>query len=326
MIRPKPSIPTGEHERLENDRLGLEDWKKWGPHIAEHGVEGGLMGLTERSGRLCLAITLWNGHDSTLREDSLNGDDPEETLFYLQSTPTHSYMKALYKFPQREHLPRSKSHQRYADENRLWDVGVEYGKFGPDDILIRITAHNRGPETARFHLLPTLWFRNTGADQTMAERPSIQLESTNILIADHAELGRHRLYFAGDADVLFCANETNGINSYVVDGRSDAVNWTNGSRSAIWYELECEPGKAKSVRLRLTNAAPKHPFFNFDAIFVWRELECDRYYDSIAPDGLSEDQRLKQRQAFASMLWNKRLDQFNALLGPISGGGPISST
>jgi Glycosyl hydrolase family 63 C-terminal domain len=373
---------TPEHERLEKDRHGLEHWKHWGPYLSdrawgtvredysEHGTawehfphdharsrayrwnEDGLMGISDNQGRLCLSLAVWNGVDPILKErlfgltgnEGNHGEDVKEYYHYLESTPTHSHMKGLYKYPQREfpysrlveeNKIRGKDEPEFElfdtgifDENRYWDLEVEYAKAGPDDMLMRITAHNRGPETARLHVLPTLWFRNTWSwgypDQT---RHTIRHEAAHVLRADHPDLGPQRLYFEADADAIFCENETNlsklygasnhsstakdGINDLVVHGRLDAANRIDGSKAAVWHQLEVAAGGSKTVRVRLTKAVLKQPFHDFEMVFEKRKLESDQFFDSLAPDGLSDDERLVQRQAFAGMLWSKQFYHFD---------------
>ena len=373
---------TAEHERLEKDRHGLEHWKHWGPYLSdrawgtvredysEHGTawehfphdharsrayrwnEDGLMGISDHHGRLCLSLAVWNGVDPILKErlfgltgnEGNHGEDVKEYYHYLESTPTHSYMKGLYKYPQREfpysrlveeNKNRSKDQPEFElfdtgifDENRYWDLEIEYAKAGPDDVLVRITAHNRGPESARLHVLPTLWFRNTWSwghpDQI---RHTIQPERAHVLRADHPDLGPQRLYFEAGSDAIFCENETNltklygvpnhsstakdGINDLVVHGRLDAANRIDGSKAAVWHQLEVGAGTAKTVRVRLTKAVLEQPFDDFEMVFEKRKLESDEFFDSLQPDGLSDDERLVQRQAFAGMLWNKQFYHFD---------------
>jgi hypothetical protein len=373
---------TAEHERLEKDRHGLEHWKHWGPYLSdrawgtvredysEHGTawehfphdqarsrayrwnEDGLMGISDHQGRLCLSLAVWNGVDPILKErlfgltgnEGNHGEDVKEYYHYLECTPTHSYMKGLYKYPQREfpysrlveeNKNRSKDQPEFElfdtgifDENRYWDLEIEYAKAGPDDVLMRITAHNRGPETARLHVLPTLWFRNTWSwgypDQT---RHTIQHEAAHVLRADHPDLGSQRLYFEAGADAIFCENETNlsklygasnhsstakdGINDLVVHGRLDAANRIDGSKAAVWHQLEVAAGASKTVCVRLTNAVLEQPFHDFEMVFEKRKLEGDEFFDTLQPDGLSNDERLVQRQAFAGMLWSKQFYHFD---------------
>ena len=300
---------TAEHERLENERQGLEGWKRWGPYLADRAWgtvredysaggtaweyfphdharsrayrwnEDGLMGISDDRGRLCLALALWNGVDPIFKErlfgltgnEGNHGEDVKEAYFYLENTPTHSYMKGLYKYPQgefpyarlvEENRRRGKNDPEFElfdtgvlNENRYWDVEVEYAKASPEDILMRVTVHNRGPETARLHVLPTLWFRNTWSwGHQGATRHTIQPEERTVLRADHPELGTWRLYFEDGADALFCENETNlrrlygvpnrsstakdGINDLVVHGRLDAANRIDGSKAALWHQIE----------------------------------------------------------------------------------------
>ena len=311
----KVSNPA-EEVRLEEDSGRRRNWKRWGPYLSErqwgtvredyseNGTawdyfphdharsrtyrwgEDGLLGITDREGRLCFALALWNGRDPILKErlfgltgnEGNHGEDVKESYFYLDSTPTHSYMKALYKYPQmefpyarlvEENRRRGKHDPEFEiadagvfDGGRYFDVFAEYAKTAPDDVLIRITVANRGPEAARLDLVPTLWFRNTWSWGRTGEgywaRPSIAAETGNVLVADHEDLGRFRLY-AGEEPVLpellFTENETNAarlfgssntspwvkdaFHEYVVGGRSKAVNpGGTGTKAAALYRLE----------------------------------------------------------------------------------------
>ena len=373
---------TAEHQRLEHERQGFEHWKRWGPYLSdrawgtvredysEHGTaweafphdharsrayrwnEDGLMGVSDHHGRLCLALALWNDVDPILKErlfgltgnEGNHGEDVKEAYFYLESTPTHSYMRGLYKYPQRE-FPYSRlveeNRRRGRDEpefelfdtgvfdqDRYWDIEVEYAKAGPDDLLMRVTAHNRGPETAALHLLPTLWFRNTWSwGHPGAVRHTIQHDDTHVLRADHPELGAWRLYFEDGADALFCENETNfsrlygqpnhsstvkdGINDLVIHGRLDAANRVDGSKAALWHQLSVPPGASKTVRVRLSNTRLERAFDDFDMTFERRKLESDEFHATLEPEGLSNDERLVQRQAFAGMLFSKQFYHYD---------------
>jgi hypothetical protein len=373
---------TAEHERLENERHALEHWKHWGPYLSDRAWgtvredyspdgtaweyfphdharsrayrwnEDGLMGISDHHGRLCLALALWNGVDPILKErlfgltgnEGNHGEDVKEAYYYLENTPTHSYMKGLYKYPQREfpyaqlveeNRRRSKNDPEFElhdtnvfDQNRYWDVEVEYAKASPEDILMRVTVHNRGPETARLHILPTLWFRNTWSwGHADATRHTIQPEGPTVLRADHPELGTWRLYFEDGADALFCENETNltrlyglpnrssttkdGVNDLVVHGRLDAANRIDGSKAALWHQIEVAPLASRTVRVRLTNTVLDDAFHDFETIFERRKHESDAFFDTLEPEGLSNDERLVQRQAFAGMLWNKQFYHYD---------------
>ena len=321
-----PAPPSPEHERLEQARKGSAPWKAWGPYLSERqwGTvredysangdawsylthdqarsrayrwgEDGIAGICDERQRLCLALSLWNGTDPILKErmfglsngEGNHGEDVKEYWFYLDSTPTHSYMRCQYKYPQRP-FPysdlvstngrRGKSDMEYElldtgifDEDRYFDVVVEYAKAAPDDILMVVTAYNRGPDAATLHLLPTLWFRNTwswGDDVPRPELHGVNDEAgLSVARASHPDLGDWRFRADGSAELLFCENETNnerlfgapnaspfvkdGINDFVVSGRQDAVNpGRTGTKLAAHHVLELGPGESASIRVRL---------------------------------------------------------------------------
>jgi hypothetical protein len=389
-----PTEKTAEHRRLEEKRLGTADWLSWGPYLSERqwGTvredyspggdawdyfphdqarsrayrwgEDGIAGISDARQRLCLSLALWNGADPILKERMFgltnnqgnHGEDVKEYWFYLDSTPTHSYLKALYKYPQRE-FPyndlvatngrRSKDEFEYElidtgifDENRYFDVFVEYAKAAPDDILVEVTVHNRGPEPARLSVLPTLWFRNTWAWGPGGERPSLEQDATAdgtaSVRAVHAELGEWRLTCENSAELLFCENETNserlfgspnvagyvkdGINDYVVGGDTAAVNPAHtGTKAAALHTLELDPGASATVRVRLTAASaqaagatstePLGP--EFDRVIAARRTEADEFYAKVIPPGLDEDAANVMRQSLAGMLWGKQYYEYD---------------
>ena len=320
--------------------------------------EDGLAGICDSQQRLCFALALWNGRDPILKErlfgltgpEGNHGEDVKEYYFYLDSTPTHSYMKMLYKYPQREfpyrdlvetNRRRSKLEPEYElmdtgvyAENRYFDVFVEYAKAGPDDILIRISAANRGPEPAEVHVLPTLWFRNmwSWGSALYAERPTLRRDGTAI-VADHTRLGRYVLVCDGSPDFLFTENETNyrrlfntpnrarfvkdGINDAIVHGHADAVNPDGtGTKASAHYHLMLSPGETATIRLRLSNLQPptsnfQFPTSDFDSIFSQRQSEADEFYAALQPTGIDADERNIQRQAFAGMLWSKQFYNYD---------------
>ncbi len=381
---------TAEHKRLEEARERSVHWKKWGPYLSERqwGTvredysetgdawnffthdqarsrayrwgEDGLAGLSDDSQRLCFALALWNGKDPILKErlfgltnsEGNHGEDVKEYYFYLDSTPTHSYMKYLYKYPQAAYpyadlvetnRRRSRDEMEYElldtgvfDGDRYFDVFVEYAKAGPEDVLVQITAVNRGPEAAVLHVLPTLWFRNDWA--TWVARPSEkpvlrQLEGpegAQAIEAVHPVLGTYRMHCEGDAPLLFTENETNharlgldypdagpylkdGINDCVVNGRQDAVNpQKTGTKSSAHYRLSVAAGGSDVVRLRLTGqplsgTVTPLPFGpGFDETLNARKREADEFYRSIAPPTVDPDAAGVMRQAIAGMLWSKQ--------------------
>jgi hypothetical protein len=386
---------TAEHKRLTEDREGKASWKKWGPYLSdrqwgtvredysdngdawnffthEHSRsrayrwgEDGLGGISDEKQHLCFALALWNGRDPILKErlfgltnsEGNHGEDVKEYYFYLDSTPTHSYMKYLYKYPQaaypyadlvQTNRGRSREEMEYElldtgvfNDDRYFDVFVEYAKAGPEDLLVLITAANRGPEEAELHLLPTLWFRNDWATWVAhpAARPTLKQArgpaGSGAIATSHPELGNYMFHSEGDAELLFTENETNhaklgmdypdagpylkdGINDYVVSGRRDAVNPDRqGTKAAAHYRLKVGPGKSATVRLRLTAQAPSGqrnpaqgsavPFgLDFDAIFAARKKEADAFYQAVTPPSVSPDAANVMRQAVAGMLWSKQ--------------------
>jgi Glycosyl hydrolase family 63 C-terminal domain len=364
-------------------------WRKWGPYLSErqwgtvredysldgnawdyfthdqarsrayHWGEDGLAGISDFNQRLCFSVALWNGKDPILKErafgltnsEANHGEDVKEYYFYLDSTPTHSYMKYLYKYPQaafpylnliETNRSRGRGDMEYElldtgvfNEDRYFDVFVEYAKQSPEDILIQISVVNRGPEPATVHVLPTLWFRNTWTWWPGTPKPSLKQVSGHkdeqFVVASHADLGERYLYCEGDAELLFTENETNnerifgtanqspyvkdGINNYVVGGKKDAVNpEKTGTKSAAHYQLNVGAGRAATVRLRLTDVAPAaigDPFKSFAEIMETRKREADEFYKAITPTRVSEDEALVMRQALAGMLWSKQFFFFD---------------
>jgi hypothetical protein len=296
-------------------------------------------------------LSLWNGQDPILKErlfgltgnEGNHGEDVKEYYFYLDSTPTHSYMKYLYKYPQsafpygqlvEENRQRGKDETEFElldtgvfEEDRYFDVVVEYAKADTEDILIKISASNRGPETASLHLLPTVWFRNTWSWGRSAQRPELhQVHSAlhPVIELNHKELGSYWLHCEGEAELLFTKNETNvqrlfgvdnrnpyakdGINDYIVHGSSEAVNPEHkGTKAAAHYKLQVQPGETVTVRLRLTNSGlHRDQFADFHDIVDLRQHEADEFYATVIPQALSEDARNVMRQGFAGMLWSKQ--------------------
>jgi hypothetical protein len=390
---PQPSsrrrAPTREELRLQESQDRTAHWKRWGPYLAErqwgtvredyspHGTvweffphhharsrayrwgEDGIAGITDNHGRLCLALTLWNGRDPILKErlfglsgnEGNHGEDVKEYYFYLDSTPTHSYMKSLYKYPQAEFpyaalVSENRRRDRRAPEfelidtglfeaGRYFDVVVEYAKAAPDDILVRITATNRGPESAELHLLPTLWYRNTWSwDTGGPERPILHAGTAAggfaVIEGDHASLGARWLYCEGAPEVLFTENDTNverlygrpnarpyvkdSINAFVVEGRKDAVNPEGvGTKAAAYYRYSLAPGRSAVTRLRLSNTPIPGDAFGkeFDIVFGQRAREADLFYETVIPKKLSDDARNVMRQAFAGLLWSKQFYHYD---------------
>jgi hypothetical protein len=380
---------SAEAQRLEEDRTRQKYWKRWGPYLSERGWgtvredyspdgtawdyfpheharsrayrwnEDGLGGISDRHQRICFALALWNEQDRILKErlfglsgtEGNHGEDVKEHYYYLDSTPTHSYMRWLYKYPQRafpyaELVDENRRRGREAPEFELLDTGVfegdryfdviaEYAKGDPDDLAIRITVHNRGPEAARIHVLPTVWFRNTWSWNQNAERPvlrrSLSHERASVVALDHPQYARRYLYCDGLPDVLVTENETNtrrlfdsdapgpfkdGINDAVVNGQTGALSADqHGTKAAARYVHHVAAGGAVTLRLRLTDresAAFSGGAFGieFDRLFDQRRGEADEFYAAIIPDTLSADAQLVMRQSLAGVLWSKQFYHF----------------
>jgi hypothetical protein len=379
---------TAEAGRLEEARTRRAPWKKWGPYLSERAWgtvredysqngtaweyfpheharskacrwgEDGLAGLSDRHQLLAFAVALWNGRDAILKERPFgltgpqgnHGEDVKDYYFYLDSTPTHSYLKFLYKYPQAEfpyaeltevNRRRTRDEAEYDlldtgafDDDRYFDVTVEYAKAAPEDILIRIKVANRAAEAARVDVLPTLWFRNTWAWGDDDRRPRLRVESDTTVRGARAIRARHfdagvRWLVCGESpaapELLFTENETNnerlygapnaapyvkdGINDYVVAGRADAVNpQQTGTKAAARYQLNVAAGETVTLRLRLTTDAPNEWMLGaeFDEVFASRVREADEFYAALAPEGCGDDLRDVQRQAFAGLLWSKQ--------------------
>jgi Mannosylglycerate hydrolase MGH1-like glycoside hydrolase domain len=314
--------------------------------------EDGLGGICDDKQRLCFALALWNERDPILKErlfgltnsEGNHGEDVKEYYFYVDSTPAHSYMKYLYKYPQREfpyrdlletNRRRTREELEYElldtgifDDDRYFDVFVEYAKAGPEDVLIRVSVHNRGPEAARLHVLPTLWFRNTWSWGEEGPKPALR-EVGGAIVASHPELPDMR--FAGDGapELLFTENESNHLrlwgqpnptpyvkdafHRYVISGERDAVNSAKtGTKAAARYVLEVPAGGCEVLRLRLSAGTAGDPFGKeFEELFRQRLFDADEFYDRITPPTLDEDERRVHRQALAGMLWSKQYYYFD---------------
>ncbi|HYY56661.1 MAG TPA: hypothetical protein VE842_04970 [Pyrinomonadaceae bacterium] len=376
---------NAEERRLQETRERTRHWKRWGPYLSERAWgtvredysaqgtawdylphdhsrsrayrwnEDGLAGISDRHQLICFALSLWNGRDPILKErifgltgaEGNHGEDVKEYYFYQDSTPTHSYMKYLYKYPQREfpygqlveeNRRRGRGAPEYElldtgvfDEDRYFDVTVEYAKADVEDILIRVNIVNRGPEDAELHLLPTIWFRNTWSWNGDGARPSLrraEMEGAGAAVElNHERYGKRLLYCEGEPELLFTENETNtgrlygaangsrcakdGINDYVVLGAKDAVNADErGTKAAAHYHLNVRAGEAVTLRLRLTDKDMGHAveksFADFDRIFNERQREADEFYSTVIPQDLSTDAQSVMRQSFAGLLWSKQ--------------------
>jgi len=386
-------VAGAEANRLAQDARRERNWKRWGPYLAERqwGTvredyseygdcwnyfphdharsrayrwgEDGLLGVTDRQGRLCFALALWNGRDPILKErlfgltgpEGNHGEDVKELYYYLDATPTHSYLKALYKYPQaaypydelvRVNRERGKLDPEYElsdtgvfDDNRYYDVFAEYAKADTDDVLIRITVANRGPDAATLHLLPTLWFRNTWSWGRHGEgywpKPEIRASGPSSLAAGQESLGRYQLDAepvagAPDPELLFTENETNvtrlfgapnpqpyvkdAFHRAVINDEADAVNLARqGSKAAFHYTLSLPAGGEQTVRLRLrATAQAASPAFGtgFDRVFRERVAEADEFYAERIPPAATEDERSVMRQGYAGLLWSKQFFHF----------------
>ena len=372
---------TAEHARLEESRLRQAHWKRWGPYLSErawgtvredyspHGDaweyfphdharsrayrwnEDGLAGICDRHQKICFAIALWNERDPILKErlfglagnEGNHGEDVKEYYFYVDSTPTHSYMKYLYKYPQtafpysqlvEENRRRGKGEREFElmdtgvfADDRYFDVHVEYAKARPEDLLVRITVSNRGPEPARLRVLPTIWFRNTWSWSPNVPRPSLRAADGNGLTIELREpdYGTRWLSCEGSAELLFTENETNfrrvfgydngaqyvkdSINDYIVLGDRAAVNpELTGTKAAVHYPLEIAAGGSTTIRLRLSDARPSQfgTGDDFNDVFSIRQREADEFYAAVIPNRLSTDAANVMRQSLAGLLWSKQ--------------------
>ncbi len=379
---------SAEEQRLAESRDSTIPWKKWGPYLSERqwGTvredysqdgnawnyfphdharsrayrwgEDGLAGFSDDKQKLCFSLALWNGADAILKErlfgltngEGNHGEDVKEYYFYLDSTPTHSYMKYLYKYPQQPYpyedlvltnRDRTRDELEYElldtgvfDNDEYFDVFVEYAKASAEDVLIRITVHNRGSEPAPLHVLPTLLFRNTWSWYN-GTKPLLQRtenSSATSISIEHSDLGSYQLHCEGQVPLLFTENETNnkrifatrnrspyvkdGINNYIVHGRDEAINPAGtGTKAAAHYQRVVPAGEAKVIKLRLkreeSDSNSDHFGIDFDQVFAARKMEADEFYENISPPTLSKDEALVMRQALAGMLWSKQYYHFD---------------
>ena len=372
---------TAEEQRLQEARDRTKHWKRWGPYVSDRAWgtvredysangtaweylphdharsrayrwnEDGLFGICDRHQRICFALALWNERDPILKErlfgltgnEGNHSEDIKEYYFYLDSTPTHSYMRALYKYPQEafpyarlvdESRRRGRQDPEFElvdtgvfDANRYFDVVVEYAKADVEDILIRITATNRGPESARLHLLPTIWFRNTWSWGHPATKPSMRMafDGSRSIVLDEAYYGRRVLYCDGEPELIFTENETNAerifgrangaryvkdaFDQYVIHGRKNAVNPERfGTKGAAHYAAAIAPGESLTIHLRFTDRmfGTAADACDFAPVFDERLHEADAFYETVTPASLSEDGRRVMRQAFAGLMWSKQ--------------------
>ena len=370
-------VETTEGKRLADNTAFNSVWRRFGPYLSERqwGTvredysefgnaweyfphdharsrayrwgEDGIAGYSDHKQRICFSLALWNERDPILKErlfgltndQGNHGEDVKEQYYYLDATPTHSYLKMLYKYPQAEfpyqwlideNRRRGRERPEFElvdtgvfDEGRYFDVFVEYAKVGPNDTLIRIRAVNRGPETKNLQLLPQICFRNTWSWTKAAPRPSLSAEGEHTVLLEHAQLGHFRLYCQGDPTLLFCENETNfrrvfdtdggsarpkdAFHDYVVHGQRDCVSpERRGTKAGALYAVSLAPGASVELHLRLSLDAHADPFADYDAQFSAREREADEFYADLQAEIPDEDARRIQRQAFAGMIWSKQ--------------------
>ena len=373
---------TRERERLSDHLPGRQGWKHWGPYLSERqwgtvredysagGTaweyfphdharsrayrwgEDGIAGMSDAEQRVCLSLALWNGNDSILKErlfgltnsQGNHGEDVKEEYFYLDATPSHSYLKMLYKYPQRafpyadlvaENAQRDTGHPEYELRdtgvfagNRYFDVYVEYAQAEPGDVLMKVTAWNRGPDEAPLHLVPQLILRNTWSWKPGAAKPALRAVGEHVIAIEPAdELGMSRLYAEGPAELLFTENESNaprlwslggpgffkdGFHDRIVEGRETSVNPLNaGTKAAIWREYRVAPGAKVELKVRLVRRPTNDPFGDFERVLEARRGEADEFYRHLQKDIASQDARIVQRQAFAGLIWSKQFYQFD---------------
>jgi hypothetical protein len=375
-----------EQTRLQENNSNEAPWHFWGPYLAERAWgtvredysangdawnyfphdharsrayrwnEDGIAGISDFKGRLCFAFTFWNEHDPFLKErlfgisgpQGNHGEDVKELYFYNDSTPTHSYMSMLYRYPQRAFpyetlLRQSGTRSKMEGEFELWDtralsgdrffdIEIQYAKADPHDILIRLIATNRGPDSANLHVLPTIWFRNTWSWGRDDRKPALQKgadtdSSADAIEANHFDLGKYALFCESPHRLLFTENESNlerlwavpnralyvkdSINERIVQQKSDVVNpHRAGTKAAAHYQFTLAPNESKTIRLRLKRPGRERRrdeiFTDFDLIFEKRKTEADEFYSALAPRSLNEEHRAIQRQALAGMLWSKQ--------------------
>ena len=379
---------NSERERLLAQVTGNDGWKHWGPYLSERqwGTvredysangdawdyfphdharsrayrwgEDGIAGVSDAEQRVCLSLALWNGADPILKErlfgltnaEGNHGEDVKEQYFYLDATPTHSYLKMLYKYPQRaypyaelvaENARRGTDRPEYElldtgvfDGDRYFDVFVEYAQNEPGDLLMKVTAVNRGPEGASLHLIPQLVLRNTWSWEPESAKPCLRAVGDAAIGIEPGSLSMSRLYFEGGAQRLFTENETNtqrlwnyggagyfkdGFHGYIVDSQPDRVNPArSGTKAAVWHHERIPAGGTVVLRLRLCRRDRPAPFEDFEQILGQRHSEADDFYAELQKDMTSADERLVQRRAFAGMIWNKQfyhLDNYRWLKG-----------
>jgi|LakMenEpi03Aug12_release.lakeMendotaPanAssembly.Ray.scaffolds.fasta_scaffold05464_11 hypothetical protein len=393
---------TAEYKRLQSHSKRVANWKKWGPYLSERAWgtvredyspdgkawdffthdharsrayrwnEDGIGGISDRNQYLCFAIALWNGQDPILKErffglgghQGNHGEDVKEYYFYLDNTPTHSYMKMLYKYPQKafpydklveQNRQRSFKEREYElldtgifDESRYFDILIEYGKIEQEELIIRISATNRGPDAAELYFIPTLWFRNTwswgypeGPMGDVSKKPSMHRADGRIHI-HHPSLGDYYFYANENPEFIFTENETNNerlfnspnsqpyvkdaFHRYIIEKEQGCINPRHeGTKAAAVYCETIASGATKTFLLRLSKLKLDTPFANFNPLFEWRKEEADEYYAALQNPSLAEEERKIQRQAFAGMLWSKQLYYFDIEQWLAGDPGPFPS-
>ena len=361
----------------ERKRLQEDGWKNWGPYLSErqwgtvredyskngsaweftsHDIarskawrwgEDGIGGLGDKKLQLCIAVSLWNEKDPILKEryfgltgnQGNHGEDVKELYYFLDATPTHSYLKMLYKYPQAaypyEELLEENSRRGIKDpeyeiqdtgifnEGRYFDVFIEYAKATTEDILLKITVYNRGPEAAPLHVLPNIWFRNVWDLGYSSDKPSLERLTDESIFIQHETLGKRTLYADHPGQLLFCDNETNtekcysvsgksdnfykdGINDYIVHGANSVSSGQSGTKAAFHFNKTIETGKSETFRLRMRTESPENPFEDFDQIFEKRIAEADAFYADIQTNLPNDELKSIQRQAYAGMIWCKQ--------------------
>jgi len=366
-----------EKMRLIETKNKTKNWRQWGPYLTErqwgtvredYSAEGeawdsishdqarskayrwgeeGIGGLSDDKQNLCLSLALWNGKDAILKErlfgltgsQGNHGEDVKEYYYYLDSTPTHSYMKMLYKYPQEE-FPYEKMIQEntsrgYSDpefeleetgilkDDKYFDVFIEYAKEDSDDILLKISVHNRGTEEKELTVLPQIWFRDIWSWNSNMEKPLLKSQANNIITIKHSEIKNMNLFYEGRPEPLFCDNKTNseklyniknkagyfkdGINDFIVNKNKASINPSKeGTKAGLAYKLKIKAKESSIIRLRLSQKKINKPFLDFTKIFMSRIKEADEFFNELQSEIPDEDSKKVQRQALAGMLWSKQ--------------------
>src|SRR6478672_10983220 len=373
---------TAEDTRLEEARNRSKHWKRWGPYLSERAWgtvredyspdgrawdyfphdqarsrayrwnEDGLGGISDRQQFLCLAIALWNERDPILKErlfglnglEGNHGEDCKEVYYFLDNTPTHSFMRFRYVYPTRAfpyadlvaaNARRGKNEPEYelvdsgAFDDGYFDVELTYAKASPEDLLLRIEVANVSPAAARLRVLPTLWFRNTWSWRPRARKPRLSLAGPTEVLAEHGVVGRRWCAFSGTPELLFCDNESNlerlfkvpgnpspkdAIDDAIVGGRRDRLLAEEGTKVAAHYAFELAPGARETVWVRLADRQLELPFEDALAVLDQRRVEANEFYAALAPSNAPADALRIQRQAYAGLLWSKQFYHYNVEL------------